>query len=231
MLPGCGPAPAKVMIVGECPGEQDIIKNQPFSGYSGTELNQQLKEAGLSRNQCFITNVVRVRAPGNDVSAFVAEKRKEITANHINLRNKFVLPAVRDGLEILKREIELVQPNVIIALGNLPLWALTGEWGITSWRGSEMQCDLDLNLPYKPKVVPVYNPAVVLRQWSWRQIAVMDLKRAAREAQYRDVIRRDYNFTVRPDFNQVMSVLGQIYEQLETAKRAREAKHTGITPT
>lgn len=214
MLAGCGPAPAKIMIVGECPGEQDILKGIPFSGYSGSELNNQLKEAGLSRNQCFITNVVRIRAPGNDVSSFVAEKKKEITENHINLRNKFVLPAVRDGLEILKREIELVQPNVIIALGNLPMWALTGEWGITSWRGSEMECDLPLNLPYKPKVIPVYNPAVVLRQWSWRQIAVMDLKRAAREAKYREVIRRDYNFVIRPSFDSALSVLAQLQTQL-----------------
>lgn len=214
MLPGCGSAPAKIMIVGECPGEQDILKNTPFSGYSGIELNNQLKEAGISRNACFITNVVRVRAPGNDVSAFVAEKKKEITEKHINLRNKFVLPAVRDGLEILKREIELVQPNVIIALGNLPLWALTGEWGITSWRGSEMLCDLPLNLPYQPKVIPVYNPAVVLRQWSWRQIAVMDLKRAAREAKYREVIRRDYNFVIRPNYSDVVSILAQLQHQL-----------------
>lgn len=222
MLPGYGPAPARIMIVGECPGEQDIIKNLPFSGYSGTELNNQLREAGISRNECFITNVVRVRAPGNDVSSFVAEKKKEITPGHINIRNKFVLPAVRDGMEILKREIELVKPNVIIALGNLPMWALTGEWGITSWRGSEMECDLQLNLDYRPKVIPVYNPAVVLRQWSWRQIAVMDLKRAKREAGYREVIRRDYNFVIRPNFNTVTSILHQLLVQL-TAQPVRLA--------
>lgn len=231
MVPGTGPCPARIMIVGEAPGEQEILKNEPFVGYAGSELSKMLADAGISRSQCFITNVVKIRPPGNDVSTLVAAKKSEITPAHINIRDKFVLPAVRDGMEILKREIELCQPNVIIALGNLPLWALTGQWGIMSWRGSELECDLQLNLPYKPKVVPTYHPAVVLRQWSWRQIAVQDLKRAAREGKSREVIRRDYNFVIRPSFDQVMIILGQLYEQLEAAKRAGEEKHPGITPS
>lgn len=203
------------MIVGEAPGEQEVIKNEPFVGYAGTELSKMLQEAGISRAQCFITNVVKIRPPGNDVSSLVAEKKKEITAAHINVRNKFVLPAVRDGLEILKREIELCQPHVIIALGNLPLWTLTGEWGITSWRGSEMVTDLQLNLDYQPKVIPTYHPSVVLRQWSWRQIAVMDLKRAKRESATREQTHRDYNFVIRPDLGQVLSILSQLQTQLD----------------
>lgn len=214
MVPGVGPAPAKIMIVGEAPGEQEVLKNEPFVGYSGLELSKMLQEAGISRAQCFITNVVKVRPPGNDVSTLVAEKKKEITDGHINIRDKFVLPAVRDGMEMLKREIELVQPNVIIALGNLPMWALTGNWGIMSWRGSELECDLELNLPYRPKVVPTYHPAVILRQWSWRQIAVNDLKRAAREGKYREIIRPDYNFVIRPDLSTVLTVLHQLLVQL-----------------
>ena len=215
MVPGSGPTPCRIMIVGEAPGEQEVLKNEPFVGYAGAELSKMLQEAGISRAQCFITNVVKIRPPGNQVSSLVAEKKKEITNQHINVRDKFVLPAVRDGMEILKREIELCQPNVIIALGNLPLWALTGNWGITSWRGSELECDLDLNLPYKPKVIPTYHPAVVLRQWSWRQIAVMDLKRAKRESGYRELIRGDYKFVTRPDLATVLTVFSQLKSQLD----------------
>jgi len=212
-----GPTPAKIMIVGEFPGEQEIVRGEPFVGYSGDELSRMLKDAGIMRSSCFITNVIRVRPPANDIDNFIAANKQSITGQHLMLRDKFVLPCVRDGVELLKREIELCQPNVIIALGNVALWALTGAKGITSWRGSTMECNLPLNLPYKPKVVPAYHPSLVLRQWSWRPIAVHDLRKAAVESKTQTLIRPDYKFVIRPDFPTVTSILSQLLSQLETA--------------
>lgn len=209
-----GPCPAKIMIVGEAPGEREVAEGQPFVGFSGQEMSKMLQEAGIMRSECFITNVVRIRPPGNDINAFIAQKKSDISSQHIMLRDKFVLPAVRDGFELLKREIEMCQPNVIIAFGNVALWALTGSWGITSWRGSVMECDLELALPYKPKVVPAYHPASILRQWSWRQIAIHDLRRAASQSKFREVIRPDYKFVIRPDYSTVLTILHQLYQQV-----------------
>lgn len=210
-----GPCPATIMLVGEAPGEQEAARGEPFVGFSGQELSRMLQEAGIMRSACFITNVVRIRPPGNDIGVFIAQRKADITGQHIMLRDKFVLPAVRDGFELLKREIEMVRPNVIIAFGNVSLWALTGEWGITSWRGSVMECDLPLALDYKPKVVPAYHPATVLRQWSWRQIAVHDLRRAKKEAERREIIRPDYSFIIHPDYSTTVSVLATLYEQAQ----------------
>ena len=209
-----GPCPAKIMIVGEAPGEREVAEGQPFVGFSGQEMSKMLQEAGIMRSECFITNVVRVRPPGNDINAFIAQRKSDISAQHIMMRGKFVLPAVRDGFELLKREIEMCQPNVIIAFGNVALWALTGQWGITSWRGSVMECDLELALDYKPKVVPAYHPASILRQWSWRQIAIHDLRRAASQSKFREVIRPDYNHVIRPDYSTAVTVLHQLYQQV-----------------
>ena len=209
-----GPCPAKIMIVGEAPGEREVAEGQPFVGFSGQEMSKMLQEAGIMRSECFITNVVRIRPPGNDINAFIAQRKSDISAQHIMMRDKFVLPAVRDGFELLKREIEMCQPNVIIAFGNVALWALTGQWGITSWRGSVMECDLELALDYKPKVVPAYHPASILRQWSWRQIAIHDLRRAASQSKFREVIRPDYKFVIRPDYSTVLTILHQLYQQV-----------------
>jgi DNA polymerase I-like protein with 3'-5' exonuclease and polymerase domains/uracil-DNA glycosylase len=209
-----GPAPAKIMIVGEFPGESEITKGEVFVGFAGQELSKMLGEAGLSRSACFLTNVVRIRPFGNSIEALVAAKKKDITAEHLLLRDRFVVPAVRDGWQLLQREIEMVRPNVIIALGNLALWTLTGKWGITSWRGSVMQTDLQLNLDYAPKVVPTYSPSSVLRQWSWRQIAVHDLRRAAKEAARREYSPPDYSFVIRPDYSTVLTILSQLYQQV-----------------
>jgi len=209
-----GPCPARIMIVGEAPGEQEVQKGEPFVGSSGMELNNMLKEAGIMRSECFITNVIRIRPPANNLDNFIAKNKKAITGQHLLIRDKFVLPCVRDGLEMLKREIEMCRPNIIIALGNVSLWALTGEWGITSWRGSVMQCDLPLSLDYQPKVLPTYHPAAILRQWSWRQIAVLDLRRVKSQSIFPEVIRPDYKFVIRPDYDTVMIVLNQLYQQV-----------------
>ena len=56
-----GPAPAKVMIVGEAPGDQEVRESAPFVGASGQELSRMLMEAGIHRSQCFVTNVIRIK--------------------------------------------------------------------------------------------------------------------------------------------------------------------------
>lgn len=209
-----GPAPAKIMIVGEAPGEEEVRRGEPFVGASGMELNRMLQEAGIMRSQCFVTNVCRERPFANDINNFIAKNKTSITPKHQILRNKFVLPPVWEGLELLKREIELVKPNVIIACGNVSMWALTGKWGITSWRASTLECDLDLGLDYKPKVIPVYHPAAVLRQWSWRNILVQDLRRARVESGRREIMRPDYQFITRPSYETALNVLDQLLAQV-----------------
>jgi len=217
MIYPTGPAPAKIMIVGEFPSEQDINSKQMFSGYAGTELGKMLSEVGISRAQCFITCVLRERPYANDLSLYMPMKKSDVTDKHVLVGNRMVAPAVLDGLEILKREIELCQPNIIIALGNLALWAVTGEWGVGNWRGSEMVCTLRLALDYSPKVIPTYSPNTIMGVWSWRPIAVHDLRRARREALTRGVIHPDYKFVIHPDYGQVHSVLSQLLAQVSLA--------------
>lgn len=217
MITPTGPAPARIMIVGEAPGEAEVREGIPFVGSSGQELSRMLNEVGISRNQCFITNVVRVRPPGNDITKFIPVKKTEVTPQHGLVRDKMCLPPVWEGLELLKREIELVRPHIIIAFGNVSLWALTGKWGIMSWRSSLLQCDLDLALDYKPKVLATYHPAAILRQWSWRPIALHDLRKAKAQAETRDLVRVDYNFIIRPNFETACRYL----ETLLTVVQAR----------
>ena len=196
-----GPTGARIMIVGDFPGEQEILRGEPFVGAAGVELTKMLHDAGIMRSECFITNVARSRPFANSLETWVCTKKTEI-AQHNNdpawswFGDRFVHREVTSGIDLLRRELELVQPNVVIALGNLAFWALTGKWGIGDWRGSVMACEL---LPGR-KVVPSYQPASVLRQWSWRAVMVSDLKRAAKEAQTPALTRPDYKFILRPDF-------------------------------
>jgi DNA polymerase I-like protein with 3'-5' exonuclease and polymerase domains/uracil-DNA glycosylase len=207
MLQPTGPAPARVMVVCEFPGELDVAKGIPLTGAAGDEFGRMLNEAGLMRSLVFVTWALRQRPPGNDPGAFIAMRKSDITPQHGLVRERMCLPPVWEGLEQLKREIEMVQPNVIIALGNVSTWMLTGKWGITSWRGSMLQTDLQLALPYQPKVLPTYTPAMVMRQYSWRPIVVHDLRRAVVMGKTRELTPPDYQFITRPDFNTAREAL------------------------
>lgn len=213
-----GPCPAKIMIVGEAPTDADIIGGRPFLGTSGAELSRMLQEAGIYASSTFMTTVVRVPAPNGRPDEFVAMKKSEITQHHIHYGDKFVLPAVRDGIERLRREVELCAPTVIVAVGNLALWALTETWGVASRRGSMMPMALQTSLPHVPTVVPIITPAAVQRQWSQRQIVVHDLRRVKSIAEKGGVTPPDYQFIIRPDYGTVLSVLSQLYTQVQERK-------------
>lgn len=208
--PSCGPIgppDAKVMIVGEAPGADEIVRGIPFVGASGHCLDKMLEEAGLSRAECFLTNVCRIWPPSNDIGAFIAEKKKDRTPAHVEVRGKWVLPPILEGLDLLQKEISLIRPKVIIALGNTPLWALTGEIGVTKWRGSV------LSTPEGIPVIPTYHPAAILRQWAWRAVAVQDLRRAAR-VKVEGVSPPQYKFIIRPSFDAALRTILGLYERL-----------------
>lgn len=208
-----GPIPARIMLVGEAPGYDEERIGRPFQGQSGQELNRMLTEAGIPRAECFITNVVRQRPLNNDLTHFITKAKKDVTSKHIEYRGRFCLPPVISGVQLLSKEIQMVKPNVIVALGNTPLWALTGIQGITKWRGSMLYANGDMGTT---KVIPTYHPAAVLREWSWRAVAINDLRRAA---YYRDPTnfypKPKWNFIIRPSFNRVWEVCRDLLVRLD----------------
>ncbi len=208
-----GPENARVMIVGDYPGESDLLKGRPLSGSAGFELKKMLQEAGLFLESCFVTSVARERSPKGDISGLVASKNKEIGPTHKLWQGKHVHPLVLEGADELAQEIRRVRPNVIVAMGNLALFTLTGQWGTGSWRSSIMDCTL---VPGQ-KVIPTITPTILFAQWKWRNLIVHDLKRVKRESAFPHINRPKYNFTVRPDYATAISTLTQLAEQAEAA--------------
>lgn len=208
-----GPIPARLMIVGEAPGAEEEIRNEPFVGASGHELTKMLHEAGIQRSECFITNVCRIRPYNNDIDLLIAKAKKDRTPEHSPLRDKWVKKPIHEGFALLRQEIALVKPNVIIALGNVPLWALTGLWGITKWRGSMLWTDEFTG--HEVKVIPTIHPAAILREWSLRAVAVHDLRRAKRFINGEPYPQPNWDMTIRPSFPQAITYLDSIITQLE----------------
>jgi len=207
---GEGPIPSRIMLVGEAPSEEDMRVGLPFQGGAGQELNRMLHEAGIMRSECYVTNVLKTRPPEGRLDSVIAEKKKDITAQHTLLRDRYCLAPVHEGYTELLAEIEMVQPNIIIAFGNFAMWALTGNWGVLKWRGSLLQ------IPDGPKVIPTLHPAAVIREWSQRAVVLSDLRRVKRHMTSRVYDNKpDWQFYVRPGFSETISTLNRLIAQAE----------------
>lgn len=158
-----GPRNAKIVIVGEAPGATEDSSGVPFSGGSGELLTRMLSAAGISRAECFITNVCHVKPPKNDFKWFLKPANRSI---------------LLEGLLTLKKDIEEIRPNLVIAFGSYPLQFLTGKVGIAKWRGSILESTLVKGV----KVIGTYHPAYILRIWDYKAVAEFDLARCSTEA-------------------------------------------------
>jgi DNA polymerase I-like protein with 3'-5' exonuclease and polymerase domains/uracil-DNA glycosylase len=214
---GSGPPNSRIMLIGDAWGSWEEQRGESFVGPSGDELNRMLHEAGILRSECFVTNVVNARPPSNLIELWRPKKKKDITPDMVPLRGSLVKPILRDGYEQMKREISLVRPNIIVALGGTALWALTGAEGILKWRGSQIWTHGDPEIP-RIKVIPTIHPASVLREWSQRFITIHDLKRAAAERHSTEYSNEPkWNFIVRPTIDQALETLSKLESLLTLA--------------
>jgi DNA polymerase len=205
------------MVLGEAPGGEEERLGIPFVGASGAELNRMLHEVGIMRSECYVTNVIKERPLNNYLGNFIAFKKKLRTPQHKQLRDLWGLEPLHQGFAMLKEELNAVKPDVVLACGNLALWALTGKWGITKWRGSYLKAD-GLAGGGSSWIIPTYHPAAVLRQWDWRAAALNDLRRAKRILAGDIPQQPTWRFSVRPSFSQVVGVLQALHSQLESGE-------------
>lgn len=146
-----------LMVVGEAPGEQEDLQGMPFVGLSGELLDNMLAAIGCSRSDnVYITNAVKCRPPANRIP-----REDEIAA----------------CLPYLKRQIELVRPSVILALGRFASQTLLeSSDSLMSLREQDHQITVgDARIP----LVVTYHPAYLLRKPVDKQQAWQDLKRAS----------------------------------------------------
>jgi len=188
---GIGPKDADVVILGEAPGRQEDKQGKPFVGRSGKLLTRLLHKAGILRESCYITNVVKERPPGNNIKKFI----------DLSGKSPNVSPEGNQYLRTLGSELSSVDPNVILAVGNTPLWALTRKKGITKWRGSILESKLG------HKVVPTIHPAAALRQYIYRYYILFDMKRLRSEMDSPYIDRPEREYILKPTVKEATTYL------------------------
>ena len=153
---GNGNADADLMFIGEAPGAEEDRQGLPFVGRAGQLLTKMLESIKLTREECFITNVVKCRPPGN--------------------RNPEG-DEIAECMPFLRAQIATVQPKVVLSLGAVATQALLGtKEAIGKLRGRAH--------PFGNAVlIPTFHPAFRLRNpgQEYKRMAYEDLKLARRE--------------------------------------------------
>jgi len=193
-VPPSGPKDALIALVGEQPGRQEVLSRKPFVGPSGHVLIECLNAVGIARTECYFTNVIK------DLDKHIS--------SYINLASKgqSILPFGQHYIDELKTELEGVKSNVIVAVGNIALFALTSRTGITKWRGSVLESTL---LPGR-KIIPVIHPATVLppkNVYLNKYLIVHDLNRAKQHSSYPESGLIDRDYITGPSFYDILSFL------------------------
>jgi len=148
-VPGEGKDDPFVLLIGEAPGKNEDIEGRPFVGRAGDLLEEILGEVGLNRNDVFITNVVKCRPPDN----------RDPKKDEINMCNPY-----------LEKQIELLDPEVVVSLGNHATETLVGEKGIGDLHGTELDYD-------GRTLIPMYHPAAALYNPNLKDTMIKDMKR------------------------------------------------------
>lgn len=211
-----GPWDADIMFVGEAPGKQEEEEGIPLIGKAGELFDDTLIKVGLKREEVFATNLLMDRPPNNDFTlrcvkkAEANEKYKELLPFLEKDCDWFKWPATYTWDKVhsagyldpdflfelarLYREITVVKPNLVVAMGNPALWALTGHMGITKLRGAITEATLIPRL----KVLPTFHPAHILRNWQERPSMYLDFRKAKSEKRFPDVRRPERFIWIEP---------------------------------
>jgi len=155
---GEGPLDAKIMLVGLGPGYHENLQGRPFVGAAGKFLNHLLELAGLDRSGIYITNVVKCYLPDNKAT----EEQIEACTPYLD------------------RQIELIKPKLIVALGSVAAKYLLSKFKLPYssmgrlhgkfYRVRSLTLDFDLAVMYHPASA-LYNPSMrIILENDWRKL-------------------------------------------------------------
>jgi uracil-DNA glycosylase len=252
-----------IVVVGEAWGENEDRISQAFVGSSGIELLRMMDDGGLielttddknriglfwserdprlinlvwrNHPEIYRTNVFNLRPAGNKIEDLCGGKATGIRGYPPLLKSKHLREEFRVELERLAEELLTQNPNLVIACGNTPCWALLGDPRISKLRGTT---HLSTHTATGFKILPVYHPAAVMRNWNWRPITVVDFEKAKRESAFPEIRRPRCEILIAPTVEDIRQFFAthckpgaQVAVDIETSGRAITCIGFAPTPT
>jgi len=193
IVKGEGNLSSLIWLIGDAPGVTEEKNGVPFCGGSGYILNSILTDAGIDRKECYIDNVIRTRPYKNSFGSLYFDKLR-----------KSPKPELIEAQKNLRTLVNLHKPNIVVALGEEALRALTDKIGIMSWRSSILECG-------DVKIIPTLHPSVVMKIYKHRPEMLFDLVRAKKESKSPNKsIPYSDNFICNPSFDCIMYNLEEL---------------------
>lgn len=188
---------ANYVIVAEQPGKHEVERRTPMVGPAGENLNECLHNARIPRRECYITNVVKDL--DHDLKYYIDMRKKDP-----------IQPPGIAYMDILKHELSKTS-GIIIAMGNVALYALTDRKGITNWRGSVVESTL---LPGRI-CIPTFHPATYTQDKLFinpklslnRVLITYDLIRAREQSGRTEIHKTSRKVIIRPPAPAAMEFL------------------------
>lgn len=215
-IEGVGPKDAKIMIVAPAPGPDECKTQEPMTGEAGKLLIECLEEAGLKREDVFITNLVRCRTPRVKKSGGGMEDRDPL------------MREIKACFEYLEKEVAEVEPNVVILLGNIVSKAVIKKTGITQIHGHSYWHE-----DWGVTCVPLYHPSYLLhRKDDTKSKAefVTDLKFAIEACKTKDFTEKPKIDTKYLVADTLPKVRGLVKRLKQVPEFVNDIETTGLNP-
>lgn len=205
---GNGNPTASIFFIKDSPSFDECRKQQYGADSAGNELARMCHEAGIIFTETFISAVSREYQPYMKQDFYFTDKKSR-PANLVHFADDYyTTPNYVSGASLLAREIEAVNPAILVPIGPIALKLVSGEdGGLSTWRGS-----VGWSSRFNRKYLATLDPSLVMKRYDWRYHSVRDLQRVAHEARTRELKLPEYRFEIAPSFGAVMSRLQRLID-------------------
>ena len=148
---------SKIMFIGEAPGYNEDLNGKPFVGRAGLVFDELLESAGLQRKEIYITNIIKCRPPDN---------RNPSTTE------------IKACTDYLNRQISIIQPDIIVTLGNFALSYVFERFGLKQEKIGKIHGKVfKVNtIVGSQRIIPLYHPATATYDPGMKSILIEDFK-------------------------------------------------------
>ena len=190
----------KLLVVGEFLSQKDDDLGGPFRDGNGKAFKAMMRQAGIEPREVQFTNVFLKTSPNNTMSGFCGPKAKGVKHLKPVAKGKYLLPEHMAEVELLWRKVNEFKPNLVLAVGDLAMWALTSENNIESARGRISKGHA--GIPGR-KVLPIYSGRQMMFDYTQRPIVLADMHKAAREMEFPELRRPQRFIHIQPSIEDI----------------------------
>lgn len=189
-----------ILIVGEFMTGTDSEAGGPFEGKLNSMTKSFLRQAGIEPRHCEFTNVFNKTSPTSRAFGFYGPKPQGVPHLKPLKSGKYLLKEHMPDLELLWKKVQHFQPNLVIALGDVALWALTSDSSLKFARG---RITTGHSKFPEQKILPTYTAGQIMAEWPLRPIHLADLEKAKRESEFPEVRRPQRFIHVEPTIEEI----------------------------